>query len=343
MVVVRTFVLLVFVLVTTWVTAALGDTVAASLYEEGVALLKAKKFEEACDKLSASYKREPLSGTLMTLAQCHELRGMTATAWDEYSRAAGMAQTEGRKAYEEKAAQLAAKLEPSISKLAIELAPGASHDGLEVTLAGVPVDKTTFGLAVALDPGDYAIEASAPGHATWSTTITVNEPGKTVTVTIPALTALPVEPAPLPPPPPPPAPVATPLPPPSLTPLPAADEDGTVPGWAWAVGAVGIAMGGVAVGFLVDDLAAIGELRDRCVSANNGNDNDYLCDPGYDADADNARKNRSGALALGFGIGSVVALTASIIGIATAGGDESPSAGIRLAPSLDGLSLEGHF
>ncbi len=57
-----------------------ADTIAASLYEEGVALLKGKQFEEACAKLDASFKREPLSGTLMILAQCHELRGMTATA-----------------------------------------------------------------------------------------------------------------------------------------------------------------------------------------------------------------------------------------------------------------------
>ena len=74
---------------------ARADTVAASLYEEGVALLKEKKFVEACAKLDASFKREALSGTLITLAQCHELRGMTATAWDQYKRAAALAQTEG--------------------------------------------------------------------------------------------------------------------------------------------------------------------------------------------------------------------------------------------------------
>ncbi len=46
------------------------------------------------------------------------------------------------------------------------------------------------------------------------------------------------------------------------------------------VGAGGLVMGGLAIGFLVDDLAAIGELRGRCEPDPKGGANDYLCDAG---------------------------------------------------------------
>jgi hypothetical protein len=285
-----------------WSQVAAADTIAASLYEEGVALLKEKKFEEACAKLDASFKREPLSGTLMVLAQCHELRDMTATAWDEYTRAAGLAATEGRKEYEQRAKELADNLQPKLCRVQVTLAPAAQREGLVVTLAGAPVDAAALGTAHPLDPGEYEVGASAPGHEPWSTKIPQPE-----------------RPAP----------------------------SGGVPAWAWVVGAAGLVMGGVAVGFLVDDLAAISELRDRCEPDPNGGENDYLCDAGYDVEADNARKNRSGALALGFGIGAAVALTASVVGIAIGAGDSSDSARVDIVPLASpggaGVAVAGRF
>lgn len=343
-----------------WSPVAAADTIAASLYEEGVALMKEKKFVAACEKLAASFEREQLSGTLMTLAQCHQLRGMTATAWDQYKRSVALAQAEGRTAYEERAKELAAELEPRLSWLKLELAPGARHEGLTIALGGNPVDLATLGVALAVDPGQLVIEASAPGYQTWSTSAAVGDAGQTVSITIPALTpsvdAPPVAPAVTAEPIAPRGERGTPAPQGPTPDAPDAAEGG-VPAWAWIAGATGLALAGVSVGFLIDDLAAIDELRERCERDPDGGENDYLCDAGYDVDAANARKNRSGALALGFGIGAVAALTVSIIGIATAP-DEAGAAGagpittVMLVPlaagalevlDAGGLALEGRF
>jgi hypothetical protein len=52
---------------------------------------------------------------------------------------------------------------------------------------GVSVDRAAWESAIPVDPGEHTISAEAPGHASWSTTVSASDPGKTVTVDVPAL------------------------------------------------------------------------------------------------------------------------------------------------------------
>jgi len=69
---------------------------ARQLFKEGRALLKEGKLDEACAKLAKSMNTYASVGPLLNLALCHEMQGRTATAFDEYSLAARLAERAGR-------------------------------------------------------------------------------------------------------------------------------------------------------------------------------------------------------------------------------------------------------
>lgn len=318
---------------------AQADSIAASLYEEGVSLLKEGKFEAACEKLEASQNREALSGTLMTLAQCHELSGKTATAWDEYKRAAGLAQGEGRAEYEAKAHELANALEPKLSRLKLELATGARHPDVRILLAGEPVDLATIGVALALDPGEYDVESSAPGRRPWTTTIAVNKPGETVTVVIPALDMIaqapeapvpaPVVPSVVPTPPPPPAPDQP-------------DEGGGVAAWAWVGLGLGLASAGVSFAFLGVNRSVAGDLDAQC-----GGEARDDCPPieDYDAEGDHELEQLSSGMFIGFGAAAIVGVGVGVVGIIVGASDDSASGRLLplVSPNVAGLLYQKSF
>ncbi len=57
--------------------------------------------------------------------------------------------------------------------------------------AGKAVDPAVFGVALPVDPGEIAIEASAPGHETWTTTVKLGGDNKgPASVDVPALKRL---------------------------------------------------------------------------------------------------------------------------------------------------------
>lgn len=149
--------------------------------------MEENKLEEACQAFEASMKAEASGGTLLNLARCHEKRGLTATAWAEYKRAIPMFRDSGEPRREQAARDLAEALEPKLSKLTIEVEQAIA--GLAVTRNGEPVAEASFGTAVAIDPGAYRIEASAPGHQSWATSVTIGLDGDQRTVTIPVLQA----------------------------------------------------------------------------------------------------------------------------------------------------------
>lgn len=335
---------LVILACVTLTTGAQADTIAASLYEEGVTLLKEKKFEEACDKLAASFDREQLSGTLMVLAQCHELQGKTATAWDEYERAAALAASEGRAEYEKTAKEQAQKLVPKLSRLKIVISD--SGQSARVTLAGEPVAPATFGVALAMDPGPYEIRATAEGFRAWSKKVHVNEPGKTVTVTIPRLEpSADVAPNPLPAPvgPAPTSPVPAPPPDPDRPVDPGDGGDGGVPAWAWVAGGLGVASAVVSFVFLGINRGVAADLDGQC-----GGEPRDDCPPRdqYDAEGDHDTEKLSSGMFIGFGIGAVAGIGIGIVGIivGASGSDEQQSAWIPVvSPEGGGLTFRQRF
>src|SRR6185436_11342970 len=80
-----------------------------------------------------------------------------------------------------------AALEPHLSTLTILV--DKPVDGLLVTRDGVKIEATTYGVAVPVDPGPHAIEASAPGFQTAHVDVTIGASKDAKSITLPALVA----------------------------------------------------------------------------------------------------------------------------------------------------------
>ncbi len=222
---------------------------ALTLFMDGKKLVASGDVAGACPKFAASLGLVPKIATALSLADCYERTGMTASAWARYGEAAAMAKAANDGYRERFASQHAAALEPKLSKLTIT-APSATA-GLDVKRDGENVDRTIFGSALPVNPGKHTIEASAPGKKPWSTTVEVGKDGAKVDVAIPPLedVAPPVVAPPTPPAVATPAPVVT-APPPQSPPPPPPPESSwsgqkTAAVLSGAVGVAGVAFGSI--------------------------------------------------------------------------------------------------
>jgi hypothetical protein len=221
------------------VHAQAADKAAAeSLFNEALKLYEAKRYADAAPKFAESLRLEPGIGVMLYLADCYEQTGKTASAWAEFREAQDLAsKTNDPRGSTAKAR--ADKLEASLSRMAITLAPGADVAGLEVKRDGVVIGKAQLGTAVPVDPGAHTITAAAPGKKPWESTVQVAAAKANATVTIPELESLPASPAPSPTP----APSAAPSPSPASASPTAADAQTSASGSSKRT--LGIVLGGV--------------------------------------------------------------------------------------------------
>jgi len=169
------------------------NTRADKLFKEGLNQRNAGDFDHACPMFEDSLKLLDRPNVRLNLADCYEQQGRTASARDEFLRAAQQADARGnadRAAYARKRAKA---LEPKLAKLAISVPPASQLPGLAVRRDGTAVPSKEFGQAFPVDPGSHIVEASAPGYQAWSTHVDVTEPGKIVPLRVPRLAALPAK------------------------------------------------------------------------------------------------------------------------------------------------------
>lgn len=293
-----------------------GDLVAAeALFKAARTLVEAGSWPEGCAKFEASLALNPSASTLLNIARCHEHEGKLATAWGDYNRALVLNhETPGaarRKGLESVGRQGVDALEPRLPKLRVVIA--SLPAGLSVQRDGAVLPNAALGEPLPLDPGPHEVRASAPGKKPEARTVTLEE-GKTTTVEITLADSAP----------------------------PAAPKS-RVPTWVWVTGAGGLALSGVAVVFLAQDLGAISALRENCPVGPVGT----FCANGYDPASDNARKNRSLGLFVGLGSAGVLALGTALVGLATSGSPKPPpaaaAAALWLLPGGGGATFAGKF
>lgn len=168
------------------------QALADGLFNEGLALIVAGRVAEACPKFEAAQRLEPTVGTQMNLANCLEKLGRTASAFALFQDAAATARKAGDTLRQGISLGRAKALEAKLSKLTIVV--GANRPpGFLVTRGGQPVLEAMWNSALPLDPGDHAMEASAPGRITWQGTATVRPEGSVYMIEIPELAVAPVE------------------------------------------------------------------------------------------------------------------------------------------------------
>jgi hypothetical protein len=161
---------------------------AEELFREGKALLGARDYPKACPILASNLKLDPGTGTLLALAICHEGEGKLASASAEYKVAAERAKAEGRADRELVARDRARALESRLSTLVIVPPPEARNtDDFVIRRSGVVVERDAWDKPIALDGGDYVIQASAPGKKPWRAEVTLAPSTERRTVTVPPL------------------------------------------------------------------------------------------------------------------------------------------------------------
>ena len=164
---------------------ATDPATATMLFNEARHLVAAGRYAEACPKFEESQRLDPGIGTQFNLADCYEHTERIASAWALFLDVASSAGGTGQLARESVARRRASALELKLSKLTI--APPTNIGGLEVRRNGEPLGSMLWNNPIPVDPGSYAIEASAPGRKKWSTVAKVGPNGAAVTVAIPAL------------------------------------------------------------------------------------------------------------------------------------------------------------
>src|SRR5262245_61731903 len=94
---------------------------AIDLFNDAKTLMDAGNFAAACPKLVQSQSLAPALGTLLNLAKCREGEGKTASAWAGYREVAASSEKAGQSQRAAVAAERAAKLEPTLSRVRIDV------------------------------------------------------------------------------------------------------------------------------------------------------------------------------------------------------------------------------
>jgi tetratricopeptide (TPR) repeat protein len=164
--------------------AAQPNTESTQLFEEGRALAKDGKYEEACRKFEKSLALDRASGTLVNLADCHEHLGHLALAWRLFDEAARESQSSGNadraKFARERAQALVIKTSTVVVKLAQPDAPGLSVKIGDRDAPPAPEVREV------VDPGDVTVLVTAANGQTFTKTERA-EAGLKIVIEVPAL------------------------------------------------------------------------------------------------------------------------------------------------------------
>lgn len=165
---------------------------AEALFDEGVALLKQGKYQEASQRLESSQRIDPGIGTLLYLGEAYEKLGRTASAWATFREAASQAKAAGQTDRAKLGMERADRLTPKLNKVTLQLAPeNQGIVGLEILENGASVAQALWGSAIPMDPGEHTLEARAPGYQTYRTQLVIAGESGTQTITLPALNKAP--------------------------------------------------------------------------------------------------------------------------------------------------------
>ncbi len=300
-----------------------------ALFDEGVALMNANRYAEACPKLEASLERFPGLGTRGKLAECYEKAGRLASAYKTYKDVARLAGGAGDTTRERVAGERARLIEPKLSYLTVT-PPTVEIPGLVVRRNGKPVEQ--LGTAEAVDSGLVQVEATAPGRKPFTAQVMLTA-GQTSKLDLPALepatTASRTAPAPAPAPSSPPAEYKMPEP----APEPASWQKPT----GLVLGAAGLATMGVGafVGFYAKSK------YDKAFDEGHCDRGNLSCDDTGQGETESARKSATTATVL-VSVGGAALIGGVVLYLIA---PRSRPTAIRIAPSVSttgaGLSIGG--
>jgi hypothetical protein len=152
-------------------SAAARERERASLYNDGLALVEAGRWEEALYKFQAVVAIRSAPRALVALALAQEKTGQLTAAKRTYLKTQAEAREAGEIEIVERASSSLIALELLIPRLALRFA--ARPADAAITLDGVPVIATPEGIQV--DPGKHRIVVTAEGHRPFELSFEVSQ------------------------------------------------------------------------------------------------------------------------------------------------------------------------
>jgi serine/threonine-protein kinase len=292
-------------------TSPTDKAAAEQLFDDGKRLMIQGQYAQACGKLEQSQRVDPGIGTLLYLAECYEKSGRTASAWATFREAASAARAAGQNDRARAGQQRADKLEASLSKLTLNVAPENNDiPGLEIARGGSPISRALWNIPFPVDPGEHVIEARAPGRKAFSQTVRVGEGAATATLRVPPLeadasAAVPAEASA------PSSPAASTDPPSSSSAAAAASVEADATDGsnrrtlALVVGGVGLVGLGVGTFFGLRAMGKNSDAEEQC-------NDDNVCEPGTEELTDQA-KSAAMVSNIGFGLGAAALVGGAIL------------------------------
>ena len=165
---------------------------AEALFRDGKQLMKEGKLGEACLAFEGSEHAEHNVATILSLADCREKNHQYAAAWALFLQADSQTRSDPTKAVLNKTAKTRARsLESKLSYLTINVPDESRIPELVVLRDGAPVDPAEWNRSIPADGGEHVIAGKAPGHESWSTTVTLRPENDKQSVEVPKFKALP--------------------------------------------------------------------------------------------------------------------------------------------------------
>jgi hypothetical protein len=157
-----------------------SDAAGLKHFEQGRAAFEAGQFETALTSFKASLQVLPSPNTRLYIARCYRALGKTASAYTSFSLAAregaDRLNATGEKRYQatvDAATSEAKALEAKVPHLTLQVA-GEAPAGLAVSLDGSEIASGSLNTAVAVDPGDHVVKATARRHKPFEAKFTIS-------------------------------------------------------------------------------------------------------------------------------------------------------------------------
>jgi hypothetical protein len=165
---------------------------AEALFRDGKRLMKTGQLAEACAAFEGSERAEHNVATVLSLADCREKNHQYASAWALFLQADSQTRSDPSRAVMNTTAKNRARaLESKLSYLTINVPDESRISELVVTRDGAPVDPAEWNRSIPADGGSHVVAGKAPGHESWSTTVTLRPEADKQSVEVPKFKALP--------------------------------------------------------------------------------------------------------------------------------------------------------
>lgn len=162
------------------------EAAAQAAFDEGMRLMKAGHYEQACERIAKSLELDPGMAAQFRLAECYERLGRTASAWKNFTEVARLARAAGMEERERVAERRAERVQARLSTVTIDVPEEVAEvPGLQVKRNGVNVSRKLWGTPVPVDPGAVAIVVTAPGQEPWTAEIVLEGDGADERVEVP--------------------------------------------------------------------------------------------------------------------------------------------------------------